>query len=97
MMFERFTDRGRRIIILTREEAESHQNNQIGTEHLLLALLREEDGIAFAVINEMGLSITQIRQEIERDISERKTMNVYRVEKCLGSGLTLIHYFFSLR
>ncbi len=45
-MFERFTDKGRKIIILAREEAERHQNDYLGTEHLVLAILRESDGIS---------------------------------------------------
>jgi len=64
-MFERFTDRGRKIIILAREEAERHQNDYLGTEHLVLAILRESDGIALMIIKKMGLSPEQIRLEIE--------------------------------
>lgn len=67
-MFEKFTDRGRKIIILAREEAERHQNDYLGTEHLVLALLREGDGIALAVIKKMGLSVEQIRLEVERNL-----------------------------
>ena len=52
-MFERFTDRGRKIIILAREEAERHQNDYLGTEHLVLAILRESDGIALMIIKKM--------------------------------------------
>src|SRR5919206_554306 len=50
-MFERFTDKGRKIIILAREEAERHQNDYLGTEHLVLAILRESDGIALMILN----------------------------------------------
>jgi ATP-dependent Clp protease ATP-binding subunit ClpC len=67
-MFERFTDRGRKIIILAREEAERHQNDYLGTEHLVLAILRESDGIALMIIKKMGLSPEQIRLEIERNL-----------------------------
>ncbi len=67
-MFEKFTDRGRKIIILAREEAERHQNDYLGTEHLALALLRESDGLALAVIKKMGLSMEQVRMEIERNL-----------------------------
>ena len=63
-MFERFTDKGRKIIILAREEAERHQNDYLGTEHLVLAILRETDGIALMIIKKMGLSTEQIRLEI---------------------------------
>jgi ATP-dependent Clp protease ATP-binding subunit ClpC len=67
-MFERFTDRGRKIIILAREEAEKHQNDYLGTEHLVLAILREGDGMALAVLKKMGLSTEQVRLEIERNL-----------------------------
>ena len=67
-MFEKFTDRGRKIIILAREEAEQYQNDYLGTEHLVLAILREGDGMALAVIKKMGLSPEHIRLEIERNL-----------------------------
>jgi ATP-dependent Clp protease ATP-binding subunit ClpC len=67
-MFEKFTDRGRKIIILAREEAEQYQNDYLGTEHLVLAILREGDGLALAVIKKMGLSPEHIRMEIERNL-----------------------------
>ncbi len=67
-MFEKFTDRGRKIIILAREEAERHQNDYLGTEHLALAILRERDGVAIAVVKKMGLSVEQIRLEVERNL-----------------------------
>ena len=58
-MFERFTDRGRKIIILAREEAERHQNDYLGTEHLVLAILRESDGIALMIIKKMGSHLSR--------------------------------------
>jgi len=67
-MFERFTDKGRKIIILAREEAERHQNDYLGTEHLVLAVLREGDGVALAVLKKMGLSPEQAKLEIERNL-----------------------------
>jgi len=67
-MFERFTDKGRKIIILAREEAERHQNDYLGTEHLALAILRETDGIALAILKKMGLTPDQVRLEIERNL-----------------------------
>ncbi|MFQ5456136.1 MAG: ATP-dependent Clp protease ATP-binding subunit [Nitrospirota bacterium] len=67
-MFERFTDKGRKVIILAREEAERHQNNYLGTEHLILAILREKDDIAVLIMKKMGLSLEQVRLEIERNL-----------------------------
>jgi ATP-dependent Clp protease ATP-binding subunit ClpC len=67
-MFERYTDRGRKIVILARDEAERYQNDYLGTEHLALAILRESDGVALAVIKKMGLPPEQVRLEIERNL-----------------------------
>ncbi len=68
MMFEKFTERGRKVIVYAREEAERLQNDYLGTEHLLLGTLREEDGIPVAVLRKMGIDIDQIRMEVERNL-----------------------------
>ena len=93
-MFERFTDRGRKIIILAREEAERHQNDYLGTEHLVLAILRESDGIALMIIKKMGLSHEQIRLEIERNLPTGGTTVTFgeipfspRVKKVIEYGV----------
>lgn len=67
-MFEKFTDRGRKVIILAREEAEKHQNDYLGTEHILLGLLRDEEGLPVAILRKMGLSIDEVRLEVERTL-----------------------------
>ncbi|MDI6744633.1 MAG: ATP-dependent Clp protease ATP-binding subunit [Thermodesulfovibrionales bacterium] len=67
-MFEKFTERGRKVIIYAREEAEKRQNDYLGTEHLLLALLREEEGISAAIIKKMGISTEEVRMEVERKL-----------------------------
>lgn len=67
-MFEKFTDRGRKIIIYAREEAEKRQNDYLGTEHLLLALLKEEDALPVLILRKMGLSIEELYMEIERTL-----------------------------
>ncbi|MDA8156282.1 MAG: ATP-dependent Clp protease ATP-binding subunit [Actinomycetota bacterium] len=67
-MFEKFTERGRKIIIYAKEEAEKRQNDYLGTEHLLLALLREEDSLPVVIIKKMGLSIDELKLEVERNI-----------------------------
>ena len=93
-MFERFTDKGRKIIILAREEAERHQNDYLGTEHLALAILRESDGIAMTIIKKMGLSSEQIRLEIERNLPGGGTTMTFgeipfspRVKKVIEYGV----------
>lgn len=67
-MFEKFTERGRKVIIYAREEAEKRQNDYLGTEHLLLALLREEDSLPVAILKKMGLSIEELYMEVERNL-----------------------------
>jgi ATP-dependent Clp protease ATP-binding subunit ClpC len=67
-MFEKFTERGRKIIIYAKEEAERRNNDYLGTEHLLLAILREEDSIPITILKKMGLSIDEIRFEVERNL-----------------------------
>jgi ATP-dependent Clp protease ATP-binding subunit ClpC len=74
MMFEKFTERGRKIIILAREEAERRQNDYLGTEHLLLAILKEEENLPVAIIKRMGLSLPEIRMEIERNLHSGANM-----------------------
>ncbi|RFT30969.1 hypothetical protein CG403_01550, partial [Gardnerella vaginalis] len=56
-MFERFTDRARRVIVLAQEEARSLQHNYIGTEHILLGLIREGEGIAAKALNAKGVEL----------------------------------------
>ncbi len=67
-MFEKFTERGRKVIIYAKEEAEKRQNDYLGTEHLLLALLREDDGLPIAILKKMGLVVEELRMEIERNL-----------------------------
>src|SRR5512134_741855 len=93
-MFERFTDKGRKIIILAREEAERHQNDYLGTEHLVLAILRESDGIALMILRKMGLSTEQVRLEIERNLPGGGTTMTFgeipfspRVKKVIEYGV----------
>ncbi|MBA4349050.1 MAG: ATP-dependent Clp protease ATP-binding subunit ClpC [Thermodesulfovibrio sp.] len=67
-MFEKFTERGRKIIIYAKEEAEKRNNDYLGTEHLLLAILRDDDSIPSTILKKMGLSIEEIRYEVERNL-----------------------------
>ena len=67
-MFEKFTERGRKIIIYAKEEAEKRQNDYLGTEHLLLALIREEDSLPVVILKKMGLTTEELKTEIERNI-----------------------------
>src|SRR5712691_9721981 len=65
-MFERFTERARQVVVLAQEEARALRHNYIGTEHLLLGLLREEEGIAARVLAELGVTLDDIRADVKR-------------------------------
>jgi hypothetical protein len=67
-MFERFTDRARRVVVLAQEEARLLNHSYIGTEHLLLGLLHEGDGIAARALESLGISLVTIRAQVEEII-----------------------------
>ena len=64
-MFERFTDRARRVVVLAQEEARMLDHNYIGTEHLLLAIIDEGEGSAARALTALGVSLAATRQEVE--------------------------------
>jgi ATP-dependent Clp protease ATP-binding subunit ClpC len=68
-MFERFTERARKVIILAREEAIRLGHNFVGTEHLLLGLIREGDGLAVAILKKLNVNIAAVKGEIEKIVS----------------------------
>ncbi|KPK40509.1 MAG: hypothetical protein AMJ78_07105 [Omnitrophica WOR_2 bacterium SM23_29] len=65
-MFSRFTERARKVIILAKEEAKRFNHDYIGTEHILLGLIKEGEGVAAAVLQNLGLSLEAIRLEVEK-------------------------------
>ncbi len=65
-MFNRFTERARKVIVYAKEEARRFNHDYIGTEHLLLGLVREGEGVAAAVLQKLGLDLETIRIEIEK-------------------------------
>jgi ATP-dependent Clp protease ATP-binding subunit ClpC len=67
-MFERFTDRARRVVVLAQEEARLLNHNYIGTEHVLLGLLREADGVAAQTLEALGISLEGVRVRVEEII-----------------------------
>ncbi|MFH1655476.1 MAG: ATP-dependent Clp protease ATP-binding subunit [Candidatus Omnitrophota bacterium] len=75
-MFNRFTERARKVIILTKEEAKRFNHDYIGTEHLLLGLVREGEGVAAAVLQKVGISLENIRIEIEKLVQPGPTTQV---------------------
>ena len=67
-MFERFTDRARRTVVLAQEEARLLQHNYIGTEHLLLGLIHEGEGVAAKALESLGIGLDAVRQQVEEII-----------------------------
>src|SRR3974390_2015021 len=67
-MFERFTDRARRVVVLAQQEARRLDHNYIGTEHILLGLVREGEGIAATALDQLGISLDAVRQQVEEII-----------------------------
>jgi len=75
-MFNRFTERARKVIILAKEEARRFNHDYIGTEHILLGLVREGEGVAAAVLEKMGVSLENIRLEIEKLVQPGPTTQI---------------------
>jgi ATP-dependent Clp protease ATP-binding subunit ClpC len=67
-MWQRFTERARRVILLGQEEAGKMSSGHVGTEHLLLGLVRENEGVAAQVLQKMGVSLGKVRIEIEAEV-----------------------------
>ena len=63
--FDKFTERARRVLSLAQEEAQRFQHNYIGTEHLLLGLVRQQDGIAAQVLTNLGVELEKVRSTVE--------------------------------
>jgi ATP-dependent Clp protease ATP-binding subunit ClpA len=78
-MFERFTDRARRVVVLSQEEARRLHHNYIGTEHLLLGLLGEPQGIAGRVLDTFGMSLDGVRTEVLEIVGEGKGKDPHRI------------------
>ncbi|HUY25106.1 MAG TPA: Clp protease N-terminal domain-containing protein, partial [Candidatus Saccharimonadales bacterium] len=74
--FERFTERAKKVLTLAQEEAERSHHSYIGTEHLLLGLLREDEGLAAKVLNNLGVEIGKVRQTIESLLGRNEGLTV---------------------
>jgi ATP-dependent Clp protease ATP-binding subunit ClpC len=64
-MFERFTERARKVVVLAQEEARHFNHNYIGTEHLLLGLLREDEGVAARALSSLNVTLDEVREQVE--------------------------------
>ena len=73
-MFERFTDRARRVVVLAQDEAKMLNHNYIGTEHILLGLIHEGEGVAARALEQMGISLEAVREQVEEVIGHGQTV-----------------------
>src|SRR5260370_20671131 len=69
-MSERFTDRARRVVVLAQEEARTLNHNYIGTEHVLLGLIQEGEGVAAKALESLGISLAAVRRPVEEIIGQ---------------------------
>jgi ATP-dependent Clp protease ATP-binding subunit ClpC len=69
-VFERFTEGSRQVVVLAQEEARALKHNYIGTEHILLGLLREEEGLAARVLESLDITVEEVRAQIARIIGQ---------------------------
>lgn len=79
-MFERFTERARLVVVLAQDEARALKHNYIGREHLLLGLLREEEGLAARVLKSLYIGIEETRSQVAR-IAEQEVVTVSRAHE----------------
>lgn len=70
-MWQRFTERARKVVFYAQEEAGRLGENSVSTEHLLLGLVRENDSVAARILDRMGVSLARIKSEIERQVTRR--------------------------
>lgn len=75
-MFERFTERARRVVVLAREEARMLNQNYIGTEHLLLGLILEGEGVAAKALENLGISLEDVRLQVEKIIGRGESTSM---------------------
>jgi len=69
-VFERFTERARQVVVLAQDEARALKHNYIGTEHLLLGLLREEEGLAARVLESFDITVEEVREQVRRLVGQ---------------------------
>ena len=75
-LYDKYTERAKQVLVLAREEASRFNHNYIGTEHLLLGLVREGEGIAAKVLYDMGVDLTKVRSAVEFIIGRGERVNV---------------------
>jgi ATP-dependent Clp protease ATP-binding subunit ClpC len=102
-VFERFTERARQVVVLAADESRRLQHNYIGTEHLLLGLLLEEEGIAARVLERLGITADEVRDEIARVVGQGDEVTTGQIpftprakkalERSLREALALNHRY----
>src|SRR6266581_271383 len=74
VLFERFTERARQVVVLAQDEARALKHNYIGTEHILLGLLREEEGLAARVLESLDITVEEVRVQVARIVGQGDAM-----------------------
>ena len=102
-MFERFTERARQVVVLAQEEARSLAHNYIGTEHILLGLLREEEGVAAHALSTLGVTLEDVRTRVTRIVGSGEEVTSGQIpftprakkvlELALREALSLAHNY----
>jgi hypothetical protein len=102
-MFERFTDRARRVVVLAQDEAQLLNHNYIGTEHILLGLVRDGEGVGAAVLEALGISLGAVREQVLTAVRPGDTVPSGHIpftprakkvlELSLREGLQLGHHY----
>jgi hypothetical protein len=102
-VFERFTERARQVVVLAQDEARALRHNYIGTEHILLGLLREEEGLAARVLASLGINVEEVRAQVARIVGQGDEVTTGQIpftprakkvlELALREGLALGHNY----
>jgi ATP-dependent Clp protease ATP-binding subunit ClpC len=102
-MFERFTDRARRVVVLAQENARMLNHAYIGTEHLLLGLIHEGEGVAAVVLHDLGIDLDKVRANVEEIVGQGQQITTGHIpftpraktvlDLCLREALQLGHNY----
>jgi ATP-dependent Clp protease ATP-binding subunit ClpA len=85
-MFERFTERARKVVVLAQEEASHFNHNYIGTEHILLGLVRESEGVASQMLSSMGVEADDVYEQVIRGLTGEPGRRSASARRHVGSA-----------
>ena len=88
-MFERFTERARQVVVLAQDESRRLGHDSIGTEHILLGLLREEEGIAARVLETLDVTLEEVQADVIRVVGRGETPETGQIPFTPGGKKTL--------